>query len=65
MIRGAFGVGWQVRQSYGDALDGDMACSGGLQRAVGPSALACFRVDTEQTAWEPVYELLVQALRDD
>ena len=28
-------------------------------------ALACFRVGTEQTAWEPVIELLVvQALRD-
>ena len=27
-------------------------------------ALACFRVGTEQTAWEPVYELLVQALLD-
>ena len=59
-MHGAFDVGWKVRQAYGDALDGDVACSGGPRRAVGPSALACFRVGTAQTAWEPVYELLVQ-----
>ena len=41
-------VGRQVRQTYGDALDGD----------------ARLHVGTEQIASEPVYELLVRTLRD-
>ena len=44
-------AGWQVRQAYGDVLDSDVACRGGPRRAVGPSALACFRVGTEQIGW--------------
>ena len=55
VIHGAFGI---------ERLDGDVACRGGPRRAVGPSALACCRVGTAQTSWEPVHELLVQALRD-